>query len=139
MGWFVVEFQSDGASGSIIPFSFVKKDQAMAKYHQILAVAATSNVTKHGAVVFNDTADEFLTDGYSHGETPETNVWFTVEFQYNGETGSILAWAYEKKNDAQAKYHELLSVAAKSNIKHHGSVCFDDDGVSFEIRQYEHK
>ena len=51
--YYVIEVQS-GTSGAVIPFVFDNKADAESKYHALLSVAATSDVPKHGAMLFND-------------------------------------------------------------------------------------
>ena len=44
MIYYVIEIQTQTGSGAVIPFTFVDRNQAEAKYHSLLAVCATSNV-----------------------------------------------------------------------------------------------
>ena len=64
--FFVIEIQSMTETGSIIPFSFTDRNEAEAKYHALLAVCATSNVPKHGAMIFNDDGFIIKSEVYNH-------------------------------------------------------------------------
>ena len=64
--FYVIEIQTQDATGSIIPFTFMDRNQAEAKYHQLLSVCATSNVKKHGAMLFNDDGFIIKTEVYDH-------------------------------------------------------------------------
>lgn len=65
MMYYVIELQTS-TTGSVIPFSFTDRDQAEAKYHSLLAVAATSTVPKHGAMLFNDDGFVIKSEVYNH-------------------------------------------------------------------------
>ena len=71
MLFYVIEIQSQENAGAVIPFTFTDRNAAEAKYHSLLAVAATSEVPKHGAMIFN--ADGFVmkTEVYNHIEEIE--------------------------------------------------------------------
>lgn len=64
--FYVIEIQSQMESGAIIPFSFTDRNEAEAKYHALLAVCATSNVPKHGAMIFNDDGFIIKSEVYNH-------------------------------------------------------------------------
>lgn len=63
--FYVIEIQTTNV-GTIIPFSFADRDAAEAKYHSLLAVAAVSNVPKHGAMLFNDDGFVIKSEVYNH-------------------------------------------------------------------------
>lgn len=67
MIFYVLELQTT-TTGSCIPFSFDNQADAEAKYHSLLAVAAVSDVPKHGALLVN--ADGFVikSEVYDHTE-----------------------------------------------------------------------
>ena len=56
--FYVIEIQTTGLTGAVIPFSFTNQAEAESKYHSLLAVCATSSVPKHGAMLFD--ADGFV-------------------------------------------------------------------------------
>lgn len=65
--FYVIEMQTGTETGSIIPFAFVNRNDAEAKYHSLLAVAAMSQVPKHGAMLFNDDGFVIKSEVYNHG------------------------------------------------------------------------
>ena len=71
MIFYVLELQTTvGASGAVIPFTFSTRDEAEAKYHSLLAVAATSQVDKHGAMLFNEDGFVLKSEVYNHYVPP---------------------------------------------------------------------
>lgn len=68
MIYYVVEIQTQEATGAVIPFTFTDRGQAEAKYHSLLAVASVSSVPKHGAMLFNDDGFIIKSEVYNHNE-----------------------------------------------------------------------
>ena len=56
--FYVIELQTTASTGAVVPFSFSDRDDAEAKYHTLLAVAAKSNVPKHTVMLLG--ADGFV-------------------------------------------------------------------------------
>lgn len=55
MVYYVLEIQSDGNTGSVIPFAYGNdKAEAESKFHAILSVAAKSSVPYHSAFLMSD-------------------------------------------------------------------------------------
>lgn len=69
--FFVLEIQINEETGSVIPFSFDNQSDAEAKYHSILAVAATSSVPKHSAVLMAENGVTIESKSYFHGVEAE--------------------------------------------------------------------
>lgn len=65
---YVLELQTTAAAGAVIPFVFTDREEAEAKYHSLLAVAAVSQVDKHGAMMFNDDGFVIKSEVYNHIE-----------------------------------------------------------------------
>lgn len=63
--YYVIEVQT-GNTGAVIPFAFDNKADAESKYHALLSVAATSDVPKHGAILFNDDLFVSKQEVYTH-------------------------------------------------------------------------
>lgn len=63
--YYVIEVQT-GDTGAVLPFVFDNKAAAEAKYHALLSVAATSDVPKHGAILFNDDLFVSKQEVYNH-------------------------------------------------------------------------
>lgn len=66
--YIVIEIQT-AATVSVLPFAFDNKQQAEAKYHQLLSVAATSSVPKHGAVMLTGEGLFLKSECYEHPVT----------------------------------------------------------------------
>ena len=64
-------------------------------------------------------------------------MYFVLEIQIN-ETGSILPYAFENLADAEAKYHSILAVAAKSNVAKHSAVLMAENGITIKQESYFH-
>lgn len=65
--FYVIEIQT-GTTGAVIPFVFQDRNQAEAKYHTLLSVAAVSEVPKHGAMLFTDDGFVLKSEVYNHEE-----------------------------------------------------------------------
>lgn len=66
-------------------------------------------------------------------------MYFVLEIQVNGETGSILPFAFDNLADAEAKYHSILSVAAKSDVPKHSAVLMAENGITMKQESYFHE
>lgn len=65
--FYVIEIQTTN-TGAVIPFVFTDRNDAEAKYHALLAVAAVSQVDKHGAMLFTDDGFVLKSEVYNHQE-----------------------------------------------------------------------
>jgi hypothetical protein len=65
-------------------------------------------------------------------------MYFVLEIQIN-ETGSILPYAFDNRADAEAKYHAILSVAAKSTVPKHSAVLMAENGITLKQESYFHE
>lgn len=54
MKYYVVEFQTSGASGAALPYVFDNRPDAEAKYYTVMSAAAKSPVEKHGALIITE-------------------------------------------------------------------------------------
>lgn len=63
--FYVIEIQTS-TTGAIIPFVFTNRNEAEAKYHDLLRVAAVSQVPKHGAMLFTDDLFVLKSEVYNH-------------------------------------------------------------------------
>ena len=72
MTFYVCELTTmvDGSQKNVNPFAFATRDQAEAKYHQILSGAATSSVDKKGAILFNEDGFVLKNEVYNHYVPP---------------------------------------------------------------------
>lgn len=64
-------------------------------------------------------------------------MYFVLEIQI-GETGTILPYAFDNQADAEAKYHSILAVAAKSNVAKHSAVLMAENGITIKQESYFH-
>lgn len=69
--FYVLEIQTNENTGAVIPFTFSNRNEAEAKYHSLLAVAAVSQVEKHGAMLFTDDGFVLKSEVYNHAEVNE--------------------------------------------------------------------
>lgn len=68
--YYVIEVQTS-TTGAVIPFTFDNRQDAEAKYHSLLSVAATSSVPKHGAIMFDENLFIVNQEVYKHGKNVE--------------------------------------------------------------------
>ena len=64
-------------------------------------------------------------------------MYFVLEIQI-GSTGSILPFAFDNLADAEAKYHSILAVAAKSSVPKHSAVLMAENGTTIKRESYFH-
>ena len=61
-----------------------------------------------------------------------------IEIQTSGESVSTLTWKYDNLADAEAKWHSVLAVAAKSDFAEHGAVILTSSGTLVKSESYRH-
>ena len=64
-------------------------------------------------------------------------IFYVIELQ-SSTTGAVISFAFNNQPDAEAKYHELLSVAAKSAVAKHAILLISDDGFVIKQETYNH-
>lgn len=64
-------------------------------------------------------------------------IFYVIELQ-TGVSGSCIPFAFDNKADAEAKYHTLLAVAAKSDVPKHGVILVNADGFVIKSEVYDH-
>lgn len=64
-------------------------------------------------------------------------MYYVIEIQ-TSTTGAVIPFAFTNKNEAEAKYHDLLRVAAVSQVPKHGAMLFTDDGFVLKSEMYNH-
>lgn len=62
---------------------------------------------------------------------------YTVIEIQNGVVGTNV-WTYDALEDAESKYHSILSVAAVSTVAVHSAVILNDSGFSIRNQCYTH-
>lgn len=65
-------------------------------------------------------------------------IYYVIEFQ-SGVTGAVIPLAYTDRSDAEAQYHTLLAVAAKSAVRKHGVMLCNEDLFIIKSEVYEHE
>ena len=65
-------------------------------------------------------------------------VFFVIESQVNNGSGALLTFSFDNRPDAEAKYHTLLAVAAKSAVQKHGVMLCTEDLFVLKQEVYTH-
>ena len=67
-------------------------------------------------------------------------MFFVIELQTykDGTTGNIVT-SHATWEDAQSKYHTVLSAAAISSLPQHSAALLRSDGFELEYMSYEHE
>lgn len=65
-------------------------------------------------------------------------MFIVIEIQ-TSNTVATLVNAYEDRNQAENKYHAILSAAAVSAVPKHGAVMLTDEGVRLKSECYIHE
>lgn len=61
-----------------------------------------------------------------------------IEIQKNGETATPLTELYTDTAQAKSHYHELLSIAAVSDVPEHSVILVSEEGNYMFHEKYEH-
>ena len=64
--YFIIELQINGESGANIVSTAETREQAMSKFHTVLASAAVSTVEVHSCVVLDDHGRHIARECYEH-------------------------------------------------------------------------
>ena len=64
-------------------------------------------------------------------------MYIVIEIQTTS-TVATLVNSYDNINQAESKYHQILTAAALSDIPKHGAVLLNDDGQMLKSECYEH-
>lgn len=66
--------------------------------------------------------------------------YLVIEIQANADgTVGNLVYCYDTREEAESKWHGILSAAALSNVECHTAVMFSADGEEWQAQHYEHK
>lgn len=65
-------------------------------------------------------------------------MYIVVEIQ-TSTTVATLVNAYEDRNQAESKYHQILTAAALSSVPKHSAVLMDDVGQTIKNETYIHE
>ncbi|MBR4589325.1 MAG: hypothetical protein IKO36_01570 [Bacteroidaceae bacterium] len=61
-----------------------------------------------------------------------------MEIQKNNGQIATIVNSYESQNEAESKYHQILSVAALSQVEKHSATLLYEDGRCYMSMSYEH-
>ena len=61
-----------------------------------------------------------------------------IEIQKSGETATPLVQLFTDEAQAKSRYHELLSIAAVSNVPEHSVILVSEEGSYMFHEKYEH-
>ena len=64
--------------------------------------------------------------------------YVVVELQDNGPSVANLVNSYESVNQAEQKYHQVLSAAAVSQVPVHSAVMLNSEGMYIKSESYKH-
>lgn len=65
-------------------------------------------------------------------------MYIVIEIQTTDTVATIVN-AYDNRNEAEQKYHMILSAAAVSQVPKHGAVMLTDEGVRLKGECYIHE
>jgi hypothetical protein len=64
-------------------------------------------------------------------------MYIVLEIQTSTTVATIVN-SYEDRNQAESKYHQILSAAALSSVPKHSAVLMDDVGETIKMDSYIH-
>lgn len=126
--YIVTEVQvSDQNAVAVLNTNFENYNQAVSKYHTVLAAAASSSVDRHGAFLYTE-------DGYIANECFKQDamsavpVYIVTEIQLSEDgTMATLNNYYLDRNQALSKYYTVLAAAAISSVYKHACFMYNED------------
>jgi hypothetical protein len=65
-------------------------------------------------------------------------MYIVLEIQ-TSNTVATLVNAYEDRNQAESKYHQILTAAALSSVPKHSAVLMNDEGQTIKDETYIHE
>lgn len=65
-------------------------------------------------------------------------MYIVIEIQ-TSTTVATLVNAYEDRNQAESKYHQILTAAALSSVPKHSAVLMNDEGQTIKSETYIHE
>lgn len=54
-------------------------------------------------------------------------MFYTIEFQTNGDVGSAMPFSFATEKEALTKYHEIMMYAENSQVEKHGAAIIDEN------------
>lgn len=65
-------------------------------------------------------------------------MYIVIEIQTSA-TVATLVNSYEDRNQAESKYHQILTAAALSSVPKHSAVLMNDEGQTIKSETYTHE
>lgn len=65
-------------------------------------------------------------------------MYIVIEIQ-TSNTVATLVNSYEDRNQAESKYHQILTAAALSSVPKHSAVLMNDEGQTIKDETYIHE
>lgn len=65
-------------------------------------------------------------------------MFIVLEIQKTGNQIAHILTAHETLQEAESKWHAVLSVAAVSSVPQHAATLLDDKGYTIKVECYEH-
>lgn len=65
-------------------------------------------------------------------------MYIVIEIQ-TSNTVATLVNSYEDRNQAESKYHQILTAAALSSVPKHSAVLMNDEGRTIKSETYIHE
>lgn len=112
---------------AVLNSSYDNYNQAVSKYHTVLAAAAISNVDRHGAFLY--TEDGYIAqECYKQDAMSNVPVYIVTEIQLS-DAGAMatLNNYYLDRNQALSKYYTVLAAAAISSVYKHACFMYSED------------
>ena len=66
-------------------------------------------------------------------------LFIVIEVQSDGTTASTIVNSYTDRNQAESKFHQILTAAALSNVPIHSAVLMTDRGKTLKTETYTHE
>ena len=66
------------------------------------------------------------------------NIFFVLELQTD-TSGAIITWTYNTLAEAESKFYAILSAAALSNVRKHGAIILNDEGIMLKHEVFTHR
>ena len=65
-------------------------------------------------------------------------MYIVIEIQTSNTVATIVN-SYEDRNQAESKYHQILTAAALSSVPKHSAVLMNDEGQTIKSETYIHE
>lgn len=66
-------------------------------------------------------------------------MYVVIELQKNGDSIANIVTSHDVRDDAESKYHQILSAAAISTVELHSAVMLNENGNPIKHEVYKHE